>query len=102
MAVLEAILDETRAALLTGDLSALAGLAAQAEAADLPSGRAALHRVKDKAARNATLIGAALKGLRAARRNLAEAATPRRFRIYDASGRRDEIGPIDGAAARRV
>lgn len=102
MTALEAILDDTRAALLTGNLGALVGLAAQAETAELPQGSAALHRVRDKAARNATLIAAALKGLRAARRILDEAAAPRRFRTYDASGRRDEIGPHTGPATRRL
>lgn len=97
---LEALLDETRAALLAGDILRLAALADRVAAAPPPADLAQLDRTRRKAARNATLLSAAMKGLRAARRRAEEAGRQGRFSTYDAQGRRDEIGS-PAAPARR-
>jgi hypothetical protein len=89
---LETLLDETRDALLAGDLLRLAALTAQLDQAAPAADPAPLARSRRKAARNAALLEAALKGIRAARRRATELAQPGRFSTYDATGRRGALG----------
>lgn len=94
MTPLEDILDQTHAALLAGDLAALFGLderlSAVAEA--LPGlGLATARRLQRKAERNAQLLQAAGRGLRAARARMAEIATGPGLSTYDARGRKAEL-----------
>jgi hypothetical protein len=91
MTPLEDLLDQTHAALLAGDLAALSGLderlSAAAEAMPPPSLTTA-RRLQHKAERNARLLQAAGRGLRAARARMAEIATGQGLATYDAMGRK--------------
>ncbi len=97
MTPLEDLLDQTHGALLAGDLAALAGLddrlSAAAEA--LPTlNLATARRLQRKAERNARLLQAAGRGLRAARDRMAEIATGPGLATYDAQGRKAALaGP---------
>lgn len=102
MTDLEAILDDSRAALLAGDMARLADLADALAVAEPPSDPAALHRLRQKAERNAQLLAAALKGIRAARRRLQDLTGQGRSSTYDAQGRRGEIGAAPLPPARRL
>lgn len=105
-AVLETILDRTHAALMAGDIMALEGMAADAEAALAAAGRcdkATAERLADKARQNEQLIGAAVKGVRAAQRRAQELTDRGRFSTYDSDGRRAQPGLApQGAAERRL
>lgn len=97
MTPLEDLLDLTHAALLAGDLAALSGLddrlSAAAEVLPPPS-LATARRLQRKAERNARLLQAAGRGLRAARARLAEIATGPGLATYDATGRKAALaGP---------
>jgi hypothetical protein len=91
MSPLETLLDQAREALLAGDLAALSGLDEKIVAAadSLPAlGTDAARRVQRKAERNAKLLQAAGRGLRAARDRMAEIASGPGLATYDAQGRR--------------
>lgn len=91
MTPLEDLLDETHKALLAGDLAALAGLDDRlSAAADTlpPLELATARRLQRKAERNARLLQAAGRGLRAARARMAEIATGPGLATYDAQGRK--------------
>jgi hypothetical protein len=97
MSLLEDLLDQTHAALLAGDLAALSGLderlSAAAGALPTPS-MATARRLQRKAERNARLLQAAGRGLRAARARMAEIATGPGLATYDARGRKAALaGP---------
>jgi hypothetical protein len=94
MSPLEDLLDQARAALLSGDLPALSGLDTRiAAAADgLPAlDPAAARRVRGKAERNAKLLLAAGRGLRAARDRMAEIVSGPGLATYDARGRKSAL-----------
>jgi hypothetical protein len=101
---LDSLLDLTADALLRGDLAALAGLteAIEAQADTPPRDRAAAERLRAKADRNARLLQAAGRGVRAARARLGDIATGPVLTTYDARGHRESIAAVDPAAARRV
>ncbi|NGM44384.1 hypothetical protein G5B31_02405 [Rhodobacter sp. SGA-6-6] len=104
-AALETILDRSREALAAGDLAALAGLAAETEAALADAGccgRALAGRLAEKARRNERLIAAALAGVRAARRRAQDLTDQGRFSTYDAGGRRGQPGLVAATPARRL
>lgn len=90
---LESLLDATRAALLAGDLDGLAGLTRQLEAAlaGAALSPADLAALQLRASHNARLIAAASRGVRAARRRLAEVTACQGLVTYDAAGRRDVV-----------
>ena len=97
MTLLEDLLDQAHAALLAGDLAALSGLderlSATAEALP-PLELATARRLQRKAERNARLLQAAGRGLRAARARMAEIATGPGLATYDAQGRKAALaGP---------
>jgi hypothetical protein len=102
---LEACLDATRAALMAGDMDALAKLAELVEtarAAGSAPNEAAARRIKSKAEHNGRMLQAALKGVRAARQRAQELGTQGRFSTYDAGGRRDQHGLASAIPARRL
>jgi hypothetical protein len=104
LARLAGLLEEERGQLLAGNSAALFDLArrkAEALAAleALPreaADAAALSALGESARRNEALIGAALRGVAAARTRLAEAReTASRLQTYDRSGQRSKL---DGSA----
>jgi hypothetical protein len=101
---LDDLLDQTSAALLSGDLTALARLSPLVEtaASELPRDPAALARLKAKADRNSRLIAAAARGVRAARTRLGEIVRGPVLNTYDAQGRRESVGPIPSGQVRRA
>ena len=103
MASLENLLDQAAEALLRGDLAALPALsdAIESAAQDLPEDTALAERVRRKADRNARLLQAAARGVRAARGRLTEIASGPVLTTYDSLGRRAAI-PMPQAASRRL
>lgn len=92
-AALEALLDAMRGAILAGNLAALGPLGERAEQAlTAPPvlAEADARRLREKAQRNMVCLEAAARGVRAARRRLAEveAAASGGLGTYDAHGQR--------------
>jgi len=88
---LEDLLDQARDALVAGDLAALSGLDAQLTAAVetlAPLEAAAAQRLERKAMRNARLLQAAGRGVRAARDRFAEITAAPDLATYDSQGRK--------------
>lgn len=104
MTQLETLLDQTATALLAGDLAALARLAPEIEAAldAPPPDRASAERLQWKAQRNARLLEAASRGVKAARLRMTEITRGPTLTTYDARGRRAELSPLGLTPARRV
>ena len=102
MAPLEDLLDQAAQALLAGDLSALATLTPRIESAALPQDRATAERLQAKAQRNARLLEAATRGVKAARLRVAEITRGPTLTTYDARGQKAQIAPQGLTAARRV
>lgn len=102
---LEDLLDQTRDALLAGNLTGLADLAGRVETlAQALSGldRQTANRLQRKAERNASLLQAALRGIRAARQRVAEIGAAASLTTYDAKGRREVLGGSTGLLPKRV
>jgi flagellar biosynthesis/type III secretory pathway chaperone len=102
---LEDLLDQSCTAALAGDLAALATLAPRIEALadavgqlDLPTAR----RLRQKADRNARLLQAAARGVKAAQARLAEISAPPTLTTYDSRGRKDTISVLSQLAPRRL
>lgn len=103
MAQLESLLDQAAAALLEGDLAALARLTPEIDAAQLaPTTRAEAERLHRKAQRNARLLLAANRGIKAARLRASEITCGPTLTTYDARGQRTQITPHGVHPARRV
>lgn len=103
MSNLEALLDAAADALLAGDLAALSQLTPQIESAALaPSDRAAAERLQTKARRNARLLQAATRGVKAARLRVAEITRGPTLTTYDARGQKAQISTGGSEPARRV
>ncbi len=103
---LELAMTETSRAIRCGDLTKMAGLAARTEAAlaELQPETDAVRIValRDLAQRNATGLEAAGRGVRAARRRLAEITAARSGgKTYDNAGNTQKIGTADGALKAR-
>jgi len=103
---LERLLDRMHAAVLAGNLSDLATVAPELEAAlaglATLDERALAERLRRKAARNATCLQAAARGLRAARRRIAEIRSARDgLQTYDGHGKRTELPQGRGRLAQR-
>ncbi|MCX7286985.1 MAG: hypothetical protein NTW20_05345 [Rhodobacterales bacterium] len=91
MTQLEDLLDQTRDALLSGDIDALAKLGPlmESQAGAIPRGDTeTADRLRRKAERNARLLLAAGRGLRAARDRLADITTGPTLTTYDERGRK--------------
>lgn len=102
---LDTLLDQTRDALVTGNLGALAALSVQAEmlAASFPRvDRQTADRLRSKADRNARLLQAAARGIKAARQRLSDIGAAATLSTYDARGRREVITAPSPFQARRV
>lgn len=103
MTPLEDLLDQAAAALLAGDLAALARLTPGIAAARITSvDRAGAERVQRKAQRNARLLDAATRGVKAARLRMTEIARGPTLTTYNARGQKAEIAPLGLEPARRV
>ena len=103
MMLLEDLLDQTAAALADGDLAVLARLAPEIEAARIaPTTRAEAERLHLKAQRNARLLDAATRGVKAARLRMTEITRGPTLTTYDARGHKADIAPLGSLTARRV
>ncbi len=103
MVPLEALLDHAAEALLSGDLAALARLTPQIETASPAApDRASAERVQKKALRNARLLEAATRGVKAARLRMGEITRGPTLTTYDARGQKALIAPLGMEPARRV
>jgi len=103
---LEQLLDRMHAAVLAGDIRDLATAAPELEAvlADFATlgDRGLGERLRRKAARNATCLQAAARGLRAARRRIAEIRSARDgLQTYDGHGKRTDMPQGTGRLAQR-
>jgi hypothetical protein len=101
---LEDLLDRAADALLSGDLNTLDALTPQIEtaaASPIPD-RATADRLQAKAHRNARLLQAATRGVKAARHRLMEITRGPTLTTYDARGQKAAIAPIGPDPARRV
>lgn len=105
MKTLETLLDEVRSAVRIADFAQLAELAPQLEtalanlAATAP--RQMLERLKMKAESNATLLDAALRGTRAARRRVDEVRRAAQgLQTYDNRGKRADFATTSHHAGR--
>ena len=104
-AQLELILDQTRDALIAGDLAGLAELASRVDelATALPGlDRPTAERLRRKADRNARLLQAASRGVKAARQRLKEIGSAATLSTYDALGRREVIIGPSALSPKRV
>jgi hypothetical protein len=107
---LRLLLEDERAALLSGDLTALPRLIAGKEAAleafaaaEHPTPQVVLERLRDQAALNQTLLDAALRGVRAAQERLEAARNggpP--LSTYDARGRAATLPTGETRVVRRA
>ncbi|WP_136644723.1 hypothetical protein [Tabrizicola sp. YIM 78059] len=101
---IEDLLDEARDALLAGDLAALerigTGIEAQAQTLSVPD-KATAERLQQKAERNARLLEAAARGVKAALGRLTEITTSPTLTTYDSRGRRAEVGDGTSSALGR-
>lgn len=102
MAALETLLDQTAEALLRGDLAALPGLTEAIEAATPPRDQPSAERLRAKAERNARLLQAAARGVKAAKARLADITSGPVLTTYDARGRRESVAPFAMGQERRV
>lgn len=101
---LEDLLDQTHAAVLTGDVATLATLAPRVEALteNLDTSDAAVgERLRRKARRNMTLLAAASQGVRAAEARLGAIIAGPTLTTYDALGRKAAIAAQPLANPRR-
>ena len=96
-------LADTRKAVMTGDIAALADLARRTERAlgdFVPEDAVALDVLRRQAEGNARCLGAALAGLRAARTRLTEIARLTTTIGYDDRGQRRSLPSPEGLARR--
>jgi hypothetical protein len=103
--LLDDLLDQTRDALVTGNLAALADLAPRVEALVefLPQiDRQSAARLRYKADRNAKLLQAATRGVRSAQQRLSEIVAGSSLVTYDARGRRETLSASSVLMPRRV
>jgi hypothetical protein len=101
---LEDLLDAVRDALVAGDFAALAQLGDNIDAlADTPpeADRAAARRLRAKAERNARLLQAAARGVKAALGRLSDIASGPTLTTYDAQGRKTAVAPVALPVLRR-
>jgi hypothetical protein len=103
--LLDDLLDQTRDALVIGNLAALAGLAPRVAtlAENLPQvDRPTAERLRRKADRNARLLQAATRGVRAAQQRLKDISAGASLVTYDAQGRRETLSGASVQMPRRV
>ena len=101
------LLDAERKALLNGDLPAAVAMSDRKEAlaakldSETPDEDLA-KKVRDRAKRNAALLGAALKGAQAAREKITAILAAKPFTTYGSDGRSVSLGQGGGAFERRA
>ncbi|OYW59698.1 MAG: hypothetical protein B7Z10_08845 [Rhodobacterales bacterium 32-66-7] len=101
---LEELLDQTHAAALAGDVTALASLAPRVEALAGSLGTrdaGVAERLRRKARLNLTLLAAATQGVRAAQARFGDILAGPTLTTYDASGRKAAIAALSLAVPRR-
>ncbi len=103
---LETLLDAVHAALRAGDFAGLpaltAALVALADTA-LPRDAAAMQGLRHRLQRNDACLEASARGLRAARRRMAEIAAARAgLQTYTQGGQRRQIGAPQGTLTARI
>jgi hypothetical protein len=103
---LEALVAETASAIRTGNFTVMGGLAARTEAVLAELGPQTdvvrIRTLRDLAGRNAMSLQAAVKGVRAARRRIAEVVAARAgVQTYDQSGGTQKIGGPPGVVKAR-
>lgn len=102
---LETLLDQTRDAVLAGDFSTLSELAPQIAAqADSPPHMdlATAGKLQQKAERNAQLLLAATRGIRAAQGRLGEITAGPTLTTYDARGQKAAISLASARQPHRI
>jgi hypothetical protein len=100
---LEVLLDRAADALIAGNLPELVLLAPQIESVAVrATDRVEAERLRAKADRNARLLDAAMRGLKAARHRVGEITRGPTLSTYDARGQKAVIAPMSGLPARRV
>lgn len=102
---LETLMDASTLALKAGDLRRLGALSDETEVAldsDGAMNRHAAERLRDQAQRNATLILAAIQGVKAARQRARDLSTTGQFSTYNAAGQRSQVGVSSLPASRRI
>jgi hypothetical protein len=101
-----ATLDSVHVAILVGQIQNLDNLTHKIgmESDDLSSATPQqLHDVRNKAARNALCLQAAMKGIRAAQRRLAELRQAQVGHVtYDQHGQRATLGALPGSVRQRI
>ncbi len=103
MEPLEQLLDAAAEALLAGDLVALARLTPQIDASSLAAvDRRTAAVLQTKAQRNARLLEAATRGVKAARHRMAEITRGPTLTTYDARGQKSQYSAFDPDSGRRV
>lgn len=103
MTRLEDLLDQAAEALLAGDLATLASLTPAIESAQVTApDEASARRLQRKAERNARLLQAATRGVKAARLRVSEITRGPTLTTYDARGQKALIAPTVIEPARRV
>lgn len=100
---LEALLDETAAALIAGDFAALSRLTPQIESQNIVArDRKTAEILQAKALRNARLLDAASRGLKSAKQRLSEVTQGPTLTTYDARGQKAQISTLADIPTRRV
>jgi hypothetical protein len=100
---LEALLDETAAALIAGDFSTLSRLTPQIESLSIGAlDRKTAEILQAKANRNARLLDAASRGLKSAKQRFAEVTRGPTLTTYDARGQKAQISTSADIPTRRV
>jgi aspartate/methionine/tyrosine aminotransferase len=104
---LEKLVNDTATALRHGELAAIGPLAEQTNAAlgdlDGETDGARIEALRDKAKKNALALEAASRGVRAARRRLAEIVAARSgVQTYDNAGRTQRVGGPVGSMKTRL
>jgi hypothetical protein len=103
MGKLESLLDLVAAALIAGDFEELNRLTPQLEAQSLnTSDRDRAEALQAKAQRNARLLDAATRGVKAARLRITEVARGATLTTYDARGQKAQISSFAETRSHRV
>jgi hypothetical protein len=103
MEKLETLLDLAAAALIAGDFDALTRLTPQIEAQGLTTtDRRTAEALQAKAQRNARLLDAATRGVKAARLRLTEVVRGPTLTTYDSRGQKAQISSLVESRSHRV
>lgn len=101
MTPLESLVDDVFAAVKAGDYPRLATLSAMLDTIPAPADPAALTRIAKRARENDALLGATIKGLRAARRRIDALRNGQTLTTYDSAGQKRDH-PAAAAPTHRL